>query len=102
MNDMYNVHFSSRFRIVSKEKGTKNRKIYAEYCEGMSNLTYKPFFYLKMEPFKLYKKDVFNLSMIQKELYYDLFLVNDSKIKDYLHSSKKNVLGLKTCRISKV
>lgn len=99
---MYNQLFSSRFRIVSKEKGTKNRKIFAVYVEGVSNITGNRFYCLKMEKFRLYKKDVFNLSMIQKELYSELFLKEESKLKEYLYSSKNNILSLNTCRISKL
>lgn len=101
MNSMYNVTFSSKFRIISKEKGTMNRKIYAEYGEGVSNKTSVPFSYLKMDKFRLYKKDISNLSMIQKEIYTDLFIREDSSIKNYLYSDKKNILSLRTCKISK-
>lgn len=97
---MYNVSFKSRFRIVSLEKGTKNRKIFAEYGEGKSKRGI-PINYLKMEKFRLYKKDVFGLSKIQHELFFDLFLSEKSRIKEYLKSEKKNILGLETCRITK-
>lgn len=99
---MYHISFKSKFRIVSLGKGTKNRKIFAEYGEGVSTITKVPITYLKMEKFRVYKKDVQNLNEIQHEIFFDLFLSKESKIKKYLKSSKKNILGLKTCRITKI
>ena len=101
MNNMYNVSFKVKFRIISLGKGTRNRKIFAEYGEGVSKITGNQFIFLKLDNFRIYKKDVINLKGIQHELLVELFYKTDSRLKNYLKSSKNNILGLETCRILK-
>lgn len=102
MNRMYNCSCLIKFRIIPQSKGTKNRKIYAEYGEGVSNINNNKFSYLKMDKFRLYKKDISNLTEIQKEIMDDLFLKKESRIKAYLYSNKKNILSFKNFRILKI
>lgn len=102
MNKMYNNSFLSQFRIIPQNKGTKNRKIYAEYGEGVSTITNNEYSYLKIDKFRMYKKDISNLGEIQKEIFYDLFFKDESRIKLYLYSNKKNILSFKNFRILKI
>lgn len=102
MNKNYKTEFSCKIRIVSTNKGTRNRKITAEYGVCTSRITGNTMEYLKVDKFRVHTKDVKNLSLIQHELLNELFYKDESRLKDYLHSKKKNILGLKSCRIAKL
>lgn len=103
MNKMYKIDFKCKIRIVSTGKGTRNRKITAEYGIGKSNITGNKIEYLKLDKFRVHTKDVNNLKLIQHELLTELFYKEESRLKDYLRDShNKSILGLKSCRIAKM
>ena len=102
MDAMFKTDYVCKFRIVSMGKGTRNRKITAEYGVGESSITGVKFEYLKMDKFRVHTKDVQNLKLIQHELLTELFYKKESRLKEYLQSENKGILGLKSCRIAKM
>ena len=99
---MFKTEYVCKFRIVPIGKGTRNRKITAEYGVGESSITGVKFEYLRVHKFRMHTKDINNLKLIQHELLTELFYKEESRMKEYLQSENKSILGLKSCRIAKM